>query len=69
MNAANTKQMAAELENLHATAEGLLSVLEAAERLAAGNDPTLARLLAHARSLGDELSNALDVEAERLYAA
>lgn len=65
----STKQTAAELEALHITADALVSVLEGAERIAAGTDPLLVRLLAHARALGDELANGLDVEAERLSAA
>lgn len=64
----NTKQTAAELKNLHMTAEALASVIEGAERIAAGTDPLLVRLLAHARALSDELANGLDVEAERLSA-
>lgn len=63
------KQTAADLEGLGMTAEALASVIEACERLAANTDPMLARLLAHARALGDELVNGLDVEAERLSTA
>ncbi|MBZ0072252.1 MAG: hypothetical protein K8I04_11085 [Gammaproteobacteria bacterium] len=58
-----------ELEGLQLTAEALASVIEAAERLAANTDPMLARLLAHARALADELTNGLDIEAERLSTA
>jgi len=63
------KQTAADLEGLHLTAEALASVIEACERLAANTDPMLARLLAHAGALADELVNGLDVEAERLSTA
>lgn len=65
----NTKERAAELESLSMTAEALASVIEGAERIAAGTDPLLVRLLAHARALSDELANGLDVEAERLNVA
>lgn len=65
----DAKQLAAELEALHMTADALVTVLEGAERIAAGTDPLLVRLLAHARALSDELANGLDVEAERLSVA
>ncbi|MBI5461948.1 MAG: hypothetical protein HY941_07160 [Gammaproteobacteria bacterium] len=65
----DVKEAAVELESLGATVEGLTAVLEAAERLATGADPMLARLLVHARALADEVSSVVGVETERLFAA
>lgn len=61
--------MMTDLEALHMTAESLATVIEAAERIAADSDPALARLLAHARALADELTNDLDVHVEQIGAA
>jgi len=57
------------LESLRQDADAIDTVLSAAQRIAESvQDEGLSRLLSHARSLAEGLSNDIDVKAEKLAA-